>query len=191
MARNRRFTVKLKRRREGKTNYKSRIKILSSKKTRLVVRKRINGIIAQLVNYSVKGDQVLVSVSTLNLKKIGWNYHINNLPSSYLLGYLLGFKAIEKGLKEAILDVGLVSSIKGGSVYAVLKGAIDAGLSITASEKIFPTERRIKGNHIREYALKLQGKGMYEKQFSRYLKNNVKPENIVQEFDKIKGSMKK
>ena len=186
MARNRRYTVLLKRKREGKTDYKSRLKILSSKKTRLVVRKKSNVIIAKLVQYVPKGDRVIASAATTDLKKLGWSYHINNLPSSYLLGYLIGYVARKHKVKTAIFDIGLHSSLKGSSLYAALKGAIDAGLDIPVNEEILPSEERIKGKHIEEYALKISNSEKYKKQFSRYIKQNVKPENISGAFDEIK-----
>lgn len=189
MARNRRYTVPLKRKREGKTDYRSRLKILSSKKTRLVVRKKTNVIIAQLVQYIPKGDKVIVSAATTDLKKLGWSYHINNLPSSYLLGYLLGYKARKYKIKTAIFDIGLHSSLKGNSLYAVLKGAINAGLEISVNEEILPTEERIRGKHIEEYALKIGNSEKYKKQFSGYIRQNVRPENISKCFDEIKKNI--
>nr|AJS12710.1 50S ribosomal protein L18P [uncultured archaeon] len=75
MARSRRFTVRLKRVRTGKTNYKSRLKTLSSKKIRLVIRKKLNILIAQFIKYEVKGDRVITSATTKDLRKFGWNCH--------------------------------------------------------------------------------------------------------------------
>lgn len=186
MARNRRYTVLLKRKREGKTDYKARLKLLSSKKVRLAIRKKTNIIIVQLIQYSPKGDKVLVSATTSDLRKLGWSYHVNNLPSSYLVGYLLGFKAQSHKIKSAILDIGLHSSLKGSSIYAALKGVVDAGLEIPVDEKVLPSEDRIKGKHIQEYALKMGNSENYKKQFSRYIKQNVKPEDISKSFELVK-----
>ena len=186
MARNKRYTVPLKRKREGKTDYKARLKILSSKKIRLTIRKKLNIIIAQLIEYSPDGDKVIVSATTSDLRKLGWGYHINNLPSSYLVGYLLGHKAQSHKIKSAILDMGLHSSLKGSSLYATLKGAIDSGLEIPVNEEVLPSEDRIKGKHIQEYALKMGNSEKYKKQFSRYVKQNVKPEEIGKNLELTK-----
>ena len=41
--------------------------------------------------------------------------------------------------------------VKGGRVFACLKGAVDAGLNIPHSDVILPSEGRIKGEHIAKY----------------------------------------
>ena len=52
-------------------------------------------------------------------------------------------------IKEAILDIGLRSPIKGSIDYAALKGAVDGGLAIPHSKEVLPSEKRIKGEHIK------------------------------------------
>ena len=52
-------SLSFKRKREGKTHYKKRLKILLSNKFRLVVRKSLNGIKASIVKYDPKGDKVI------------------------------------------------------------------------------------------------------------------------------------
>ncbi len=189
MARSRRYTVRLKRAREGKTDYKSRLKILRSKNTRLVVRKKLNISIIQLINYNPRGDKVIASATTKDLIKFGWNHHLNNLPASYLLGYLVGIKSKEKGIKKAIFDIGMHASVRGSSVYAALKGALDSGLNISVNKEILPSDDRMMGKHIEDYALKIKGTDAYNKQFSKYIKNNVKPEEITKMFEEVKKNI--
>jgi large subunit ribosomal protein L18 len=62
---------------------------------------------------------------------------------------LCGLRGTKKGVKTAILDIGLCPSIAGSKTYAALKGAIDAGLKIPADETIFPDEKRLSGEHIK------------------------------------------
>lgn len=139
------------RRRLGKTNYKKRLKLLLSGKPRLVVRKSLKYIRAQIVEFDEKGDKTVVFVLSKELKKMGWKYACDNLPAAYLTGLIIGKKALEKGIKEAVLDTGLHRSTKGSRIYAVVKGALDAGLKIPVGEKILPSEERIKGVHIANY----------------------------------------
>lgn len=146
--------VSLKRRREGKTNYGKRLKLLLSKKPRLVVRKTNRYIIAHIVDYDYKNhrDLTVAYVTSKDLSKYGWNYSsFKSLPACYLTGLLIGKKALEKNINEAILDIGLHPSTKGNRIYAVLKGTIDAGLKIPYNEKILPTKERIEGNHIKNF----------------------------------------
>jgi large subunit ribosomal protein L18 len=79
---------------------------------------------------------------------MGWKHSTKNLPASYLTGLLLAKKAQEKGVKDAILDLGLQTPLKGSRLYAALKGVIDGGLDVPASEEVFPNEDRLKGSHV-------------------------------------------
>jgi len=185
-----RFTVAKRRKREGKTDYKKRIKLLMAKTPRLIIRKSLNNMMLQVVEFSPTGDKVLLTVTSQNLKKIGWKANTNNLPASYLCGYLLGTKALAKKVKACILDLGMQSSIKKGSLFAALKGVIDAGLKVPHSENVFPEENRIKGEHIANYAKSLkENKEKYDKQFSACLKQGFDPEKIPAHFDEIKAKI--
>lgn len=155
------YKMPFKRRGEGKTDYKKRLKLLLSKKPRLVVRKSLKYIQAQIVEFSKKGDRVLVSANSKELKKLGWEFACDNLPAAYLTGLLVGKKALEKGIKEAILDSGLYASTKGNRIFAVVKGARDVGLNVPTGEEVLPSEERIKGLHIAGYLEKF--KSMPEK----------------------------
>lgn len=185
-----RFTVYKRRKRQGKTDYKSRVKILMSKKPRLIIRKSLKNIMLQAVEYSPKGDKVLLTVCSTDLQKMGWKANRNNLPACYLCGYLFGRKALEKKVKECILDLGMQSSVKKASLFAALKGAVDAGLKVPYSENVFPDEKRIKGEHIANYAKKIkEDKARYEKQFGGCIKAGIEPEKITAHFDEIKSKI--
>jgi len=49
------YLVKFRRRRKNITDYRKRLKLLKSKKPRLVVRRFLNNIIAQITLYNEKG----------------------------------------------------------------------------------------------------------------------------------------
>ena len=72
MAKGPRYKVPLRRRREGKTNYRKRLKLLLSGRPRLVVRVTNNRVIAQIVEYDPKGDKVVVGVDSSMLREYGW-----------------------------------------------------------------------------------------------------------------------
>lgn len=149
-----RYTVYYRRKREGKTNYKKRIKLLLSNKPRMIVRKSLLSTYAQIGKFDVKGDKIIASSSVWELKKKhGWK-HGNNVPAAYLTGLLLGRKALKAGIKEAILDTGFHTSTKGSKIYACLKGAVDAGLKIPHNQEILPSEERLMGKHIEKYVSK-------------------------------------
>ena len=140
-----------KRKKLGKTDYRKRLRLLLANKPRIVVRKSLKNILGQIVEYGDKGDRIILSANSSELKKYGWEGNKGNIPSSYLVGLLVGTKAKKKNINDLILDIGLQNSVKGSRIYSFLKGCIDAGLNIPHSKDILPTEDRIKGKHIEKF----------------------------------------
>ena len=192
MAKGARYRLPFRRRREGKTNYHLRRKLVRSNETRAVVRLTNNHCLIQFINARISGDLTLSSAHTRELsKEFNWVDATSNIPSAYLIGFLGGFKGQKAGIKRAILDAGLNPPVYGSRVFAALKGIVDSGLEVPHSEKIFPTEDRLNGNHIAEYAkvLKQDDKERFEKQFSRYLKQKFDPTKITDLFEKTKNAI--
>jgi len=176
--------VEYKRKREGKTNYRKRLKLIASNKLRLVVRKSLKNITSYLVEYGVNGDKVVLGVSSKELeKKFNWKFSKDNIPAAYLTGLLLGAKANKKDIKEAILDLGLNGSVKGSKVYALLKGVLDAGLKIPHSKDMLPNDDIVKGNAVIKY-FNLQKKSNLI--FSKYKKENLDVNQIQKIVEEIK-----
>lgn len=142
------YRVKFRRRREGKTNYYRRRRLLLSRRSRLVVRKTNTNTIVQIVNASVVGDSTVASAISSELGDHGWTAGTGNIPAAYLTGLLAGLRAKSRGVKEAVLDVGLNPPVKGSRVYAALKGAVDAGLEVPHNPEVLPDDSRITGEHI-------------------------------------------
>ena len=148
MATGKSYSVKFRRRRIGKTNYKKRLAFMKSEKPRLVVRRSNKYMIAQIVNYDENGDKVLAQFNSISLKKKGWKHSCSNVPAAYLAGLEIAKLASKAKIKEAIFDMGSYTPTKGCRIYAVLKGAVDGGLDIPHSEKAFPSKERLNGEHI-------------------------------------------
>ena len=184
------FSVPFRRERQGRTYYKKRLKILVSNKFRFVVRKSLKNLQASIIEYSPKGDKVILTINSKILSKFGWKGDSGNLSSAYLVGVIAGKKALEKGVKEAILDLGLSNSTKGSRLYAALAGAVDSGLKIPFDPAVVPPKERISGEHIAKYAGLLKGdKSKYDKQFSDYLKRGLNPEDVVTHFNQTKEKL--
>ncbi|MBU2561304.1 MAG: 50S ribosomal protein L18 [Nanoarchaeota archaeon] len=180
-------TVPYRRKREGRTNYKKRLTLLKSGSPRLVLRKSLNMITAQIIEYNPDGDRILVSATSKDLHKMGWKMHRGNIPSAYLTGLLLGVKAKKKKINNFVLDIGLQTPIRGGRLFAALKGLIDSGVEMNFSKEAFPSDARISGKHIAEYASKLsKDPQKYQKQFSGCIKQGVKPEDMCKHFEDTK-----
>ena len=150
MATSRKYTVKIKRKRQGRTNYKLRLNLLKSGKYRLIIRKSLKNILLQIVKSENSKDKVIIASSSTELKKMGWSYSSGNIPSSYLTGLILGKKALKNNIKGAILDIGLQNSVVKSRIYAALKGSIDAGLKVPHNSEMFPSQERIKGSHLKK-----------------------------------------
>ncbi|AEA13132.1 50S ribosomal protein L18P [Thermoproteus uzoniensis 768-20] len=191
MARSGRYKVPLKRRRMGVTNYRKRRKLVVSRLPRLVVRKTNKHIIAQIVVARPQGDETLVGLDTRYLAKFGWKGDENNTAAAYLLGLAIGYKALAKGVRKAILDIGLHRPTPQSRVFAVLKGALDAGLEVPHGEDVLPEDDRISGAHVAEYAerLKSENEEEYKRRFSRYLQRGLAPEELPKHFEEVKNKI--
>ncbi|MBS3123387.1 50S ribosomal protein L18 [Candidatus Woesearchaeota archaeon] len=186
-------TVPFRRRREQKTNYLKRLELLKSGKPRLVLRFSNSRIITQVIELGSKGDKVLLGLDSLSLKELGWNYSLKNMSACYLTGLLVGKKALEKNVKEAIFDLGLLSPLKKGRAYAFLKGVVDSGFKVPHSDghSIFPEEKILSGEKVQKHALSLKNQTeKYKQQFAQYLKSGNSPEEIMSVFEKVKQKIK-
>lgn len=184
------YTVKFRRKREGKTDYKKRVKLLLSNKKRIVVRRSLKNVYAAVVEFKEKGDHVIAGVNTKELRKLGWNYNGGNMPSAYLAGLLLGKKAKEKGVNEAVLDIGLYNPIKKSRIYAVVAGVVDAGIKVPHNPDVLPKQDRLSGSHIKAYAENLKGNQQrFARQFNNYTKRKIDPSQIDSEFKNIKAKI--
>ena len=142
------YRVPFRRRREGRTDYRVRSKLLRSGKPRAVVRKTLRQTIVQLVVAEATGDRVLATAQSLELKEHGWSAGTGNLPAAYLTGYLAGRRASAHGLKEAILDIGGQRPSPGGRLFAALQGLLDSGVAVPHSPEVLPAKDRVLGTHI-------------------------------------------
>jgi len=227
-----RYQVKFKRRRQGKTNYHKRRKMLrrdkckyETPKYRMVVRKTNTKIIAQIIYATLTGDRVVSHADSGELPRYGVKLGLTNYPAAYCTGLLLARRTLKvfemeemfEGMTEvtgeyhenepedddgrnpftAYLDVGLTRTTTGNNVFGCLKGAVDGGLNIPHSERRFPGwdaeanegdgdynpevhRDRIFGKPLGEYMelLKSEDEERYKKQFSRYIKEGINPEDL-------------
>lgn len=187
------YRVAFRRRREGKTDYHLRKKLISSRKLRLVVRRSLSNINLQLIESTIEGDRVMAHAGTSELKDFGWKAGTGNMPASYLAGYLVGKRATVKGLKYAILDLNRYKITKENRLLAAMKGAIDGGLEIPHDDKVLPKGDRITGAHIAKHAETLQkdDPARYQAYFSKYIANGISPEKLVEHVREVREAITK
>jgi large subunit ribosomal protein L18 len=192
MARGPRYKVPRKRRREGKTNYYRRYRmVISGRKIRAVVRRTNKHIIVQITKFEATGDKTLVAVTSKALRKYGWLGDLKNTPAAYLTGFLAGLLAKKAGISHAILDIGLHPSVKGSRIYAAVKGLIDAGVEIPVSSEVLPSEDRISGKHIAAYSSSLENENpeKYNRIFSGILSRGLNPKKLPEHFLEVKNKI--
>ncbi len=179
------YTSTFRRIRERKTNYRKREKLLIGKKDFVTVNVSDQNVSAQLIRPNLLGDTVMASVHSNELLSYGWKGSRKNIPSCYLVGLLLGKKCIQKKITNAILYIGKRHFTT--KIAASLKGLSEAGLVMPFSENIIPSEERIQGNHIAEYAKKLKtNDALYKSRFSSNLGSGLEPEKYPIHFSEVK-----
>jgi large subunit ribosomal protein L18 len=191
MATGPRYRVPFRRRREGKTNYRSRRALVLSRVPRLVVRLTLKHVIVQVIEAEAVGDRVVVSAHSRELAKTyGWLSNGGNVPSAYLTGLLCGFKAMANGVEKVFLDIGLHIPSKGTRIFAALKGVLDAGVEVPHNEDILPDESRISGKHIADYGSHLASDPeVYQQKFSKFLSRGSRPEELSEHFSAVKDKI--
>ncbi|KAL2487413.1 Ribosomal L18 c domain-containing protein [Abeliophyllum distichum] len=97
-----RFQVKYKRRREGKTDYRARIRLINQDKNkyntpkyRFVVRFTNQDIIAQIVSASIAGDIVMAAAYARELPRYGLEVGLTNYAAAYCTGLLLARRVLK------------------------------------------------------------------------------------------------
>ena len=149
MAHGPRFKVRFRRQREGKTDYRYRVKQLKSERARAVVRLTNRRVLVSLESFDPVGDRVITAAESPELKGVGFpEGSLTSTPAAYLTGYLAGLRLAEKGTTEAVLDAGVLRPTTGGRILSALQGLLDAGIEIPHSEEGLPPKERLAGAHL-------------------------------------------
>ncbi len=192
MAHGPKYRVPRRRRREGKTNYYKRYRMVLSGHPRFVVRKTLKHIIVQIIVAEPQGDKTIAAAHSRELaKKYGWKGGLGNTPAAYLTGLLAALRALEAGIKYAVPDIGLHEPVKGSKVFAAIKAANDVGLEVPMSEEVAPSNERIRGEHIASWAklLKEENPELYGRRFSLYLSRGFEPIDLPSHFEEVKNKI--
>uniref|UniRef100_A0A6V1PSZ3 Large ribosomal subunit protein uL18 C-terminal eukaryotes domain-containing protein n=1 Tax=Heterosigma akashiwo TaxID=2829 RepID=A0A6V1PSZ3_HETAK len=150
-----RYQVKFRRRREGKTDYRARRRLISqdknkynSPKYRLVVRFTNTKVICQIVYSLIDGDRVLASAYSTELPRYGLPCGLKNYAAAYATGLLLARRTLQKvGLDDVYegndeVDGQVVSTELNGRKYFVnevdedkrpFRALLDVGITPTTT----------------------------------------------------------
>ncbi|CAN6448728.1 unnamed protein product [Victoria cruziana] len=97
-----RYQVKYKRRRQGKTDYRARVRLINQDKNkyntpkyRFVVRFTNKDVTAQILSASIAGDLVLAAAYSHELPKFGLEVGLTNYAAAYCTGLLLARRVLK------------------------------------------------------------------------------------------------
>lgn len=143
-----RFQVKYRRRREGKTDYYARKRLVvqaknkyNSPKYRLVVRFTNTDIVAQIVYAKIQGDFVLTAAYSHELKRYGIKSGLTNWAAAYATGLLLARRTLTKlkladrynGVTEPDGTISIVEALEDENAPRPFKAFLDVGLKRTST----------------------------------------------------------
>ena len=141
------------RKREHKTDYGKRFKLLKSGAPRLVFRRTNKYVIAQYVTSYEAQDKVLWEIDSRKLLSYGWpksaKGSLKSISASYLVGYFVSKKIAKEKLEKPIVDFGMARVLHKTRVYGFIKGLIDGGLEISCKEEAFPNKEKLEGNELK------------------------------------------
>jgi len=144
-----RYRVHFRRRREGKTDYRVRLRLLRSGEPRAVVRFSSRRVRVAIVRYDPTGDRVVAAAESAELGRLGFPAKsLSSTPATYLTAYLAGLRSKSAGAGSAVLDAGIRHPTEGGRLAAALKGLLDAGLEVPHGGGGFPSADRLNGAHL-------------------------------------------
>ncbi|PRQ36561.1 putative ribosomal protein L5 eukaryotic/L18 archaeal [Rosa chinensis] len=145
-----RFQVKYKRRREGKTDYRARIRLINQDKNkyntpkyRFVVRFTNKDIVAQIISATISGDLVLASAYAHELPRYGLEVGLTNYAAAYCTGLLLARRVLKKLEMDAEYEgnveaTGEDYSVEPGESRRPFRALLDVGLvKTTTGNRVF------------------------------------------------------
>ncbi|KAL2118603.1 hypothetical protein VTJ04DRAFT_8263 [Mycothermus thermophilus] len=145
-----RFQTKFKRRRQGKTDYYARKRLITQAKNkynapkyRLVVRFTNRDIITQIVTSEINGDKIFASAYSHELRAYGIEHGLTNWAAAYATGLLLARRVLTKlgldkqftGVEEPDGEYKLTEAVEGedGEERRPFKANLDVGLARTST----------------------------------------------------------
>jgi len=143
-----RYQVKYRRRREGKTDYYARRRLVTQSKTkynapkyRLVVRFSNKNVTCQVIYARIQGDFVLCAANSRELSRYGISHGLTNWTAAYATGLLVARRTLDKigladkyeGQKEPTGELILTEALEGEDVRGPFKCFLDVGLKRTST----------------------------------------------------------
>ncbi|KAJ7961754.1 60S ribosomal protein L5 [Quillaja saponaria] len=209
-----RYQVKFKRRREGKTDYRARICLINQDKNkyntpkyRFVVRFTNKDIVAQIVSASIAGDIVLAAAYAHELPRYGLEVGLTNYASAYCTGLLLARHVLktlkmDEDYEGNVEATGEYFSVEPAETRRPFRALLDVGLvRTTTGNRVFGAlkgaldgvhRKYIFGGHVAAYMMNLKEDEpeKYQSHFSEYIKRGIEPNGIEEMYKKVHAAIR-
>merc|ERR1712183_434560 len=146
-----RFQVKFKRRREGKTDYYARKRLVTQDKNkyntpkyRMIVRFTNKNIVCQIAHAKIEGDVVICAAYSHELPRYGVKVGLTNYAAAYCTGLLLARRVLQKFKLDTLYEGN--TNVDGTMFYVedqddgpgAFRACLDVGLARTSTgAKVF------------------------------------------------------
>merc|ERR1740117_1805926 len=211
-----RFQVKLRRRREGRTDYRQRKRLCTqdknkyqSPKYRLVVRFTNKFVICQIAYSLIDGDRILAQATSAELERYGLSVGLKNYAAAYCTGLLVARRLLKKvGLDDVYegnteVDAEVISCEVGKKTYYVdevdedkrpFRALLDVGCRATTTGcRIFgalkgAADGGLDGEYM-EY-LEEEDNTKYKEQFAGYLAEGIEADGLEELYEEVHEKMR-
>ncbi|MFS7935255.1 putative ribosomal protein L5 eukaryotic/L18 archaeal [Helianthus anomalus] len=213
-----RFQVKFKRWRQGKTDYRARFRLVNQDKNkyntpkyRYVVRFSNKDITAQIISATIAGDIVLASAYAHELPHYGLKVGLTNYVAAYCTRLLLARRVLKKLQMDEeyqgnVDASGEDYSVEPGESRRPFRAFLDVGLIRTTTGNhcfgaltgaldggldIPQSEKRFAGFDKDEKSLDFKcSPQKYQTHFSDYIKVGVEPDNLEEIYKKVHAAIR-
>ncbi|CAN1252171.1 60S ribosomal protein L5, partial [Linum perenne] len=191
-----RFQVKYRRRRAGKTDYRARIRLINQDKNkyntpkyRFVVRFTNKDVVAQIIHSTIVGDHVMAAAYSHELPHFGLEVGLTNYAAAYCTGLLLARRV----LKQLEMDQEYVGNALDGGIDIPHSDKRFAGFSKDSKSLDADVHRKyLYGGHVASYMKSLQEDEpeKYQTHFSEYLKRGLGPDDVEALYKKVHAAIR-
>ncbi|CAO2594053.1 60S ribosomal protein L5 [Lemmus lemmus] len=196
-----RYQVRFRRRREGKTDYYARKRLVIQDKNKyntpkygMIVRVTNRDIICQIAYARIEGEMIVCAAYAHQLPKYGVKVGLTNYAAAYCTSLLLARRLLNRFGMDKIYE-GQVEVT--GYEYNVesIDGHTKRFPGYDSESKEFNAEvhrKHIIGQNVADYMRYLmeEDEDAYKKQFSQYTKNNVTPDMMEEMYKKAHAAIR-
>ncbi|KAL2935864.1 60S ribosomal protein L5 [Bienertia sinuspersici] len=214
-----RYQVKFRRRREGKTDYRARNRLINQDKNkyntpkyRLCVRFTNKDVVAQIISASITGDSVLASAYAHELPRYGLEVGLTNYAAAYCTGLLLARRVLklldlDQEYEGNVEATGEDFSVEPAETRRPFRALLDVGLiRTTTGNRVFGTlkgaldggldiphsEKRFAGfgKDSKQLDAELHRKYIYGGHVAGYMNRGIEADGLEELYKKVHAAIR-